>query len=140
MAFGPTGFQPTGHEPEGHHPGGSASSSTTDTSATNPGGAASALELYASSFQVDQITNANAEDGVGYYEICQRTGFKQYPLWHPLSKMTRDGYGEYVREKSKDSRHPQDFVRSGKNEPQTGPQNPEATDVFLSAIVTASDL
>jgi hypothetical protein len=87
-----------------------------------------------------RIENDNAEDGFGNYEIDQRTGFKQLPMWHPDSQLVRDGYGELVRRKSQDMRHPQDYVQSGRNVPQEGPQNPESDDSFLSATISPEDL
>jgi hypothetical protein len=136
MAFVPTGLAPTGHEPEGHHPGGAASTSTVDkTAATNPGGAASVLNLYASTFRVDEPTNSNSEtDSGGRYNICQRTGFKVLP-----GELLQEWNGLLVRPESFEARHPQDFVRS-KAERQTGPQNPEPDDTFISTSVSAESL
>ena len=89
-----------------------------------------------STFQIDQILNSQAVDGVGKYEICQRTGFKMLPVWHPDSKFIVDGYGDYVRRKSADDRHPQDYLASGRNVPHIGPQNPEdSSNSFVSGGV-----
>lgn len=86
------------------------------------------------------ITNPNASDGVTNYQVDQRTGFKELPSWHPNSEIVEDGYGKHVRKKSADPRHPQDFVRSGRNAPQSGPQNPETSDSFISDSVGPEDL
>lgn len=86
------------------------------------------------------IENLDAVEIRSDYEICQRTGFRQLPEFHPLSDFIRDGYGEYVRRKSVDSRHPQDYGRSRGNDRQEGPQNPESDDNFLTTTVEADDL
>ena len=87
------------------------------------------------------ITNSQATDGVGYYEIDDRTGFKMLPVWHPDSKLVQDGYGHYVRSKSADDRHPQDNLASGRNLPHEGPQSPEDSDNnFIAVSVAAEDL
>ena len=68
------------------------------------------------------------------FEICQRTGFKQLPRWHPLTDFDQDGYGEYVRKRSVDSVHPQDKIKSTENAAQTGPQYAEPTDTFVDTV------
>jgi hypothetical protein len=99
------------------------------------------MTVPASTFQIDQITNSQATDDVPTnFEICQRTGFKQLPVWHPDSKLIEDGYGDYVRTKSYDSRHPQDYVASRGNDRQEGPQNPELDNLFLTATIAPEDL
>jgi hypothetical protein len=93
-----------------------------------------------SGFVVDDIVNENAVDGVGYYEICQRTGHKMLPIWHPHSQFTVDGYGDYVRKKSVDPKHPQDDIGSRGNDYQAGPQNPEDNDDdFIAVSVSPSE-
>ena len=94
-----------------------------------------------STFEVDEPTNNDAsEDAKSRYEICARSGFKQYPIWHPDSKLVRDGYGDFVRIQSYDDRHPQEFIRSSVDM-QEGLERPEpATDSFISASVVAEDL
>jgi hypothetical protein len=86
------------------------------------------------------IANANATSVLSSYEICQRTGFRQYPTWDPLSKMRIQWDGLGVRADSLDHRHPQDFVKSRGNDHQEGPQNPESDDMFLTATIAPEDL
>jgi hypothetical protein len=90
---------------------------------------------------VVHIANSQATDGVTNREICQRTGFLMLPRWHPESKLIKDGYGDWVRAKSADERHPQDHLASGRNTPHEGPQNAESsTDSFISTSVAAENL
>jgi hypothetical protein len=94
-----------------------------------------------STFQTETIANATATSDVPTYnEICQRTGFKQLPEWHPLSDFTTDGYGEWVRRKSADAQHPQDFVGQVESEMGEGPQFAEPDNTFLSTSISAEDL
>jgi hypothetical protein len=93
-----------------------------------------------STFQIDYIVNSQATDGVTNKELCQRTGFQQLPSWHPDTQFMRDGYGEYVRRKSRDDIHPQDYVQSRGNDKQYGPQNPEDYNNFIAVSVSAEDL
>ena len=94
-----------------------------------------------STFEIDQILNSQAVDGVGSYEICQRTGHKMLPIWHPDSKFIVDGYGDYVRAKSADEVHPQDKIASGRNLPREGPQSPESSsNSFIAVSIAAEDL
>lgn len=74
------------------------------------------------------------------YEICQRTGFRQLPTWHPYTDFSIDGYGEYVRKRSVDPQHPQDKIKSRGNAAQKGPQFAEADNTFLSDTVDVEDL
>ena len=112
----PGGHAPGGHEPVGHHPSGG--------SITVPGGG-----------DGTPILNANATAGPTNNEICQRTGFRLYP-----GELMRDGYGELMRGKSVDERHPQDFVRSRGGDRQRGSVSPEQDNVFISVSVTAESL
>jgi hypothetical protein len=91
-------------------------------------------------FLPDEIQNANASTAFSNFEICSRSGFRQLPRWHPDSQFVRDGYGEFVTRKSRDSRHPQDDVRSRGNDRQEGPQNPEGDNSFLAATIGPEDL
>ena len=81
------------------------------------------------------ITNANATAGPTNYEICQRTGFRQYP-----GELMRDGYGELIRPKSVDERHPQDFVRSRGGDRQRGSVSPEQNNSFIVTSIAPEDL
>lgn len=106
-----------------------------------PDGGEAEAEAGLSKFLFDSgvtIENASAVDGVTNYEIDDRTGFKVYPAWHPLSKTKEDGYGWRTREG--DARHPQEFVKSRGNDKQRGPQNPEPSDSFISTSVGPEDL
>lgn len=86
------------------------------------------------------ITNSQAAAFRSNFEICARTGFRQLPTWHPDSKFMRDGYGEYVRTKSADERHPQDFVKSRGGDKQIGSVSPEPDNVFISTSIAPEDL
>ena len=88
------------------------------------------------------ITNSTAtKDVPKNYEICQQSGFRQYPRHDPLSKMRVQWNGLGVRAASLDVRHPQEFVKSRGGEPQRGPQSPEENDSFLATNeVTTDDL
>jgi hypothetical protein len=131
----PGGHQPGGHVPSGHEPVSTTTSSSLQTGAKNPGSAASTLYRYASTFQVDNITNSGAEvDAGNRYNMCMRTGFRAKP--HTL---VEDAYGALVRPDSYDKRHPQELIRPLAEE-ITGPKRPEPTDLFLSASVAPSDL
>jgi hypothetical protein len=82
------------------------------------------------------ITNANATADVPTnFEICDRTGFKQYP--HHLK---RQWDGHYVRSKSIENRHPQEFVKSRGGDKQKGPQSPEGDDSFVAVSIAPEDL
>jgi hypothetical protein len=109
----PGGHAPIGHEPVGHHP--------------------------EQQIPVDigtPITNANATADVPTnYEICDRTGFRQYP-WH----LKKQWDGHYVRSKSFENRHPQEFVRSRGGDKQKGPQSPEGDDSFIATSIAPEDL
>lgn len=69
------------------------------------------------------------------YDLCQRTGFRQYP-----GELVRDGYGEYVRGRSSDERHPQDFQRSRGGDRQRGSVSPEQDDTFIATSIAPEDL
>ena len=113
----PGGHQPGGHEPAGHHPVGG--------SVTVPGGG-----------DGTPITNAQATADVPTnYEICSRSSFRQYP-----GELVRDGYGELVRKKSMDERHPQDFVRSRGGDRQRGSVSPEGDDTFIVTSIAPESL
>lgn len=83
------------------------------------------------------IINNDAIEVLSNYEICARTGFRQLP-----GTLVKDGYGELVRGSSRDSKHPQDFVRSRPDKLE-GSKRPEQTDRFIGVdtpAVSASDL
>ena len=85
------------------------------------------------------ITNPTATTNVpSNIEIDDRTGFKVYPHWHPLSKIKEDAYG--WRTSRGDDRHPQDLVRSRGNDKADGPQNAEPNNTFISTSVSPEDL
>lgn len=98
-----------------------------------------AVTLGSLQMQIKAFVEATAGDP-SFIEICDRTGFKMYPWWHPLSELVEDGYGNYVRAKSADSRHPQDYVRSRGNDKSEGPQSAEGSDVFISTSISPEDL
>lgn len=64
--------------------------------------------------------------------ICDRTGFRVMPGG---LKQQWDGFK--VRPKSWDARHPQDFVRAGKDE-QKGSPRPEPADTFVVDVYGAA--
>jgi len=87
-----------------------------------------------------EIANANAVDGFSNYEICQRSGFRQYPTWDRSSRMRVEWNGAGVRAESLDPRHPQEFVQSRSVERHTGPQSPEGDNSFISTSIAPEDL
>jgi hypothetical protein len=82
------------------------------------------------------IENSNAIEIPSNYEICDRTGFKVL-----AGSLVKQWDGTMVRQRSWESRHPQDFVR-GRAERHKGSPRPEQSDVFIEddAPVTAEDL
>lgn len=80
------------------------------------------------------ITNPDASLYPSRYEQCDYTGFRVLP-----GELVETGYGKYVRPKSFESKHPQDFVRSVKERRKEGPQRPEQDEEFVDTI-TAEDL
>lgn len=94
------------------------------------------------SFSFDQaagaVDNATATTVVPVnFEICDRTGFRVLP-----GALTRDGYGHYVRGKSQDEPHPQDFFAKYRHRRSAdqGPQNAEPDDLFISTSIAPEDL
>lgn len=86
------------------------------------------------------IENTNASTYRSNFEIDDRTGFKKYPSWHPLSRVVRDGYGWRTDSRSADDRHPQEFVRARGNDKADGPQFAEPDNTFVSTSVSPEDL
>ena len=68
------------------------------------------------------------------FEICDRTGFKQYP-----GGLKVEYYGHAVRKKSFEERHPQEVVRHRGMDRQRGSKSPEPEDVFVGTV-SAEDL
>lgn len=89
---------------------------------------------------VDVISNSTASEVPSNYECDPMSGFKQYPTLDSTSRFMMRWDGQYVRQESLDPRHPQEYVQSGENAPQDGPQNPEPDDTFLSSTVGPEDL
>ena len=94
------------------------------------------MAVPSSTFTTDTIANEGATTSVPKnYEICDRSGFRQYPIWDKLSKMRIDGYGYGVRADSADPRHPLDDLQQAKSiTKQIGPQHPEPDNVFYVSI------
>jgi len=87
------------------------------------------------------IVNANATTDVpSNYEIDPISGFRQYPIFDPLSKMRRRWDGEWTRAASLDERHAQEFVKSRGGDSQRGGVSPEQDDSFISTSVSPEDL
>ena len=86
------------------------------------------------------ITNAGVTATLSNYEVDPMSGFRQYPINDPYSKLKKRWDGQFVRTKSMDPRHPQEFVKSRGNHPQTGPQSTERDDTFIDVAVSADDL
>ena len=84
------------------------------------------------------ILNSNATTDVpNHFEIDDRTWFRELP-----GVLKRDGHieGLLTTKKAHDSRHPQEFVRSGSDKLR-GPQRPEQDDNFLTDNeITVDDL
>lgn len=86
------------------------------------------------------IENTQATEYDGRYNICDRTGFRAKP-----GQLVEDGYGNMVLPEFRDSRHPQEFIRS-RAETHTGPKRPEPVgdeldvDEEYPSGVTADDL
>jgi hypothetical protein len=70
------------------------------------------------------IVNPNATTDDSRYNICDRTGFRALP-----GQLVEDGYGHMVLPEHRDSRHPQEFVRS-RGETFTGPKRPEPAEIL----------
>lgn len=69
-----------------------------------------------------------------YNQICDRTGFKQ------KSTMTRREWtGQTVRIESWEPRHPQDLIRSVKDDQSVENPNPPAPDKFLATNEVSKD-
>ena len=83
------------------------------------------------------ITNAFATESPSQYIIDDRTGFRM----SVREGLVQDGHLSSVmtRNKSRDSFHPQEMVRSTSDSGK-GPQNPEADDVFISTAISVDDL
>lgn len=75
------------------------------------------------------IINENATFVESNFEICDRTGFKQYP-WG--LQVQWDGVA--VRKKSFEARHPQEILRHRGTDRQRGSKNPEPEDVFVGTV------
>lgn len=87
------------------------------------------------------ITNDNATTDVPTNnEVCERTGFRQYPQFDRLSKMRIEWTGYGVRADSLDPRNAQDYVAARGNDRQVGPQSSELDDVFVSTSTAPEDL
>ena len=85
----------------------------------------------------ETITNATATEVKSQYIIDDRTGFRM----SVREGLVQDGHLSSVmtRNKSRDSFHPQEMVRSTSDSGR-GPQNPEADDVFISTAISVDDL
>lgn len=83
-----------------------------------------------------EIVNTDSTTSVPVnYEICQVSGTRQLP-----SEIVKRWDGAWVREKSNDSRHPQEFLRS-RSDKLIGSFSPEPDDTFLAdGEVKVSDL
>ena len=85
------------------------------------------------------IINADATTERSNYELCQRSGFRQYPQHDHLSKMRIEWTGYGVRTDSLDERNAQDFVGARGDDRQVGPQSSELNDRFISTSIVPED-
>jgi len=84
------------------------------------------------------IENANATQYTGRDNICDRTGFRALP-----GELVKDAYGNMVLKRYRDSRHPQEFVRSTperRHGPKRRESEPEFIDDLYPGGVTSDDL
>ena len=86
-----------------------------------------------------EVKNDNATTNApNNLEQCDMTGFRQYP-----EDMVPDGYGNLVRKKSYESRHPMDVFKARGGDKQRGSVSPEQSDIFIGTdidTVTIDDL
>lgn len=84
----------------------------------------------------DDPENDNATTNVpSNYEQCDYSGFRVLP---GSLKMTWNKHA--VRQKSWESRHPQDVIRSVPDKTRGGPKRPEQDDRFIVDAVDPDDL
>ena len=83
------------------------------------------------------IVNPNAVPVRSNYTHCAYTGFRV-----PADDLVQTGYGQWVRPKSVEGKHPADFIKAVPQKKKQGPQRPEGPNRFIGEdlpAITADD-